>query len=75
MSKALALTIVFTFALSVACDRPISSFPTGQWIDLSHDFSDETIYWVTAEPFRRTTVAKGQTPGGYYYSAYNFSGA
>jgi kynurenine formamidase len=52
-----------------------TKFPTGEWIDLSHDFSDETIYWVTAEPFKRTTVAEGQTPGRFYYSAYNFSGA
>ncbi len=47
----------------------------GEWIDLSHDFSEETIYWVTAEPFKRTTVAEGKTDKGYYYSAYNFSGA
>jgi kynurenine formamidase len=50
-------------------------FPSGEWIDLSHDFSDETIYWVTAEPFKRTTVAEGMTEKGYYYSAYNFSAA
>jgi hypothetical protein len=41
----------------------------------SHDFSDETIYWVTAEPFKRTTVAEGMTPGGYYYSAAKYSAA
>jgi kynurenine formamidase len=68
--------LVVVFLLSAAaCTRPGNTFPTGQWIDLSHDFSDETIYWVTAEPFKRTTVAEGKTPGGYYYSAYNFSGA
>ena len=50
-------------------------FPKGQWIDLSHDFSDETIYWVTADPFKRTTVAEGPTDKGFYYSAYNFAGA
>lgn len=58
-----------------ACTQQNAKFPAGQWIDLSHDFSDETIYWVTAEPFKRTTVAEGMTPGGYYYSAYNFSAA
>ena len=52
-----------------------ASFPAGQWVDLSHDFSDETIYWVTAEPFKRTTVAEGMTDKGYYYSAYNYSAA
>lgn len=62
--------------LLIGCAQKSSTeFPKGQWIDLSHDFSDETIYWVTAEPFKRETVAEGVTPGGYYYSAYNFSAA
>lgn len=68
--------IAATLALmTISCAKTGNTFPAGQWIDLSHDFSDETIYWVTAEPFKRTTVAEGNTPGGYYYSAYNFSGA
>ena len=57
------------------CQPSSGHFPSGRWIDLSHDFSDETIYWVTADPFKRTTVAEGKTDAGYYYSAYNFSGA
>lgn len=52
-----------------------AGFPVGQWIDLSHDFSDETIYWVTAEAFKRTTVAEGMTDKGFYYSAYNYCAA
>ncbi|HET8677094.1 MAG TPA: cyclase family protein [Blastocatellia bacterium] len=50
-------------------------FPEGQWIDLSHDLSSETIYWPTAEPFKRETVAEGFTEKGYYYSAYSFCAA
>lgn len=50
-------------------------FLNGKIIDLSHDFSDETIYWVTAEEFDLEEVAKGPTPQGFYYSANNFSGA
>jgi kynurenine formamidase len=46
---------------------------TGNWIDLSHDFAFDTIYWPTAEPFKLTTVAAGKTDAGYYYSAYQFS--
>jgi kynurenine formamidase len=70
------VTIVFVGLFIFACSqKPVTEFPAGQWIDLSHDFSEETIYWVTAEPFKRTTVAEGKTPGGFYYSAYNFSGA
>jgi kynurenine formamidase len=68
--------LVFVSLFTFACTpRPSAEFPTGQWIDLSHDFSSDTIYWVTAEPFTRTTVAEGKTDKGYYYSAYNFSAA
>ena len=69
------LITVLAGALVTSCSHQSGGFSAGQWIDLSHDFSDETIYWVTAEPFKRTTVAEGRTPQGYYYSAYNFSGA
>lgn len=44
-------------------------------IDLSHVYSDETIYWVTAKEFKLDTVFKGQTDKGYYYTANNFSTA
>jgi kynurenine formamidase len=67
--------MVVAAGLTTACVQPSDQFQAVRWIDLSHDFSDETIYWVTAEPFKRTTVAEGMTPGGYYYSAYNYSAA
>ena len=44
-------------------------------IDLSHDYSKETIYWVTAQQFDLDTVFAGQTENGFYYSANNFSTA
>ncbi|WP_420399133.1 cyclase family protein [Flagellimonas sp.] len=44
-------------------------------VDLSHAYSDETVYWVTAKEFEMDTVFEGQTEKGYYYSAYNFSTA
>ena len=47
----------------------------GKWIDLSYDFSDETVYWVTAKQFEKETVAEGKTDNGYFYSAYNYSAA
>ncbi|MBI4419382.1 MAG: cyclase family protein [Gemmatimonadetes bacterium] len=46
-----------------------------RWVDLSYSFDDKTIYWPTAQPFKLTKVADGMTPGGYYYSAANFSAA
>ena len=59
----------------VGCAQPKADYADGEWIDLTYDFGDDTIYWVNAEPFKRTTVAEGMTPGGYYYSAYNYSAA
>ncbi|MEL4455390.1 cyclase family protein [Lutimonas vermicola] len=44
-------------------------------IDLSHDYSKETIYWVTAKQFELDTVYMGETEQGFYYSANNFSTA
>lgn len=69
------LFFMLVVAFLTGCGNRRDAFPAGQWIDLSHEFSEETIYWVTAEPFKRTTVAEGKTAAGFYYSAYNFSAA
>lgn len=47
----------------------------GKWVDLSHDFSEETIYWPTADTFKKTTVYEGHNDKGFYYSAYNYTAA
>lgn len=44
-------------------------------VDLSHSYSDKTVYWVTAKEFELDTVFKGLTEKGYYYAANNFSTA
>ncbi len=46
-----------------------------EWIDLTHAFSAQTIYWPTAQPFALERVFAGTTPGGYYYTANNFRAA
>ncbi len=47
----------------------------GRWIDLTYTYSEETIYWPTADGFRLDEVAYGETELGYFYSAYNISTA
>ena len=47
----------------------------GLIVDLTHSFSEETIYWVTAKEFELDVVAKGETDKGFFYSANNFSTA
>ena len=44
-------------------------------VDLSHSFNSRTIYWPTAQKFKLTEVADGETEGGWHYSANNFEGA
>ena len=47
----------------------------GRWVDLTHPFSAETVYWPTADGFAKETVFEGKTEGGYYYSAFNYRAA
>ncbi|MUP46955.1 cyclase family protein [Gramella sp. BOM4] len=49
--------------------------PKGEIVDLTHAFSQESLYWVTAKPFKLEEVARGETEKGYYYSANNFETA
>ena len=40
-------------------------------VDLTHAYNEDTVYWPTApSKFEITTLADGETPGGFYYSAY-----
>jgi kynurenine formamidase len=43
-------------------------------IDLTHAFGPETIYWPTATTtFKHEQLSFGDTPGGWFYSAFAFS--
>lgn len=62
--------------ISLALICPISIYAqTSDWIDLTHDFSAETIYWPTAEPFSLQTVYDGMTTNNFYYNAKQFQAA
>lgn len=48
----------------------------GRWIDLTHSFSESTIYWPTdTVGFVHDELTFGRTEGGWFYSAYRYSGA
>ncbi len=72
--------IVFMVALAGAAScAPAPNSTSGKLdgtiVDLSHEYSDQAIFWPTAESFRLDKVADGMTPQGYYYAANNFAGA
>jgi kynurenine formamidase len=62
---------------AAACSPPRAEaparWPAATLVDLSHDYSDQTVFWPTAEPFKLEKVADGVTPQGYYYAANNFA--
>ncbi len=75
--RTLTLIFLLFFGLT-ACKKAVvqeESIAKTKIIDLTHSFSEETVYWVTAREFKLDTVFEGHTDGGYYYSAYNFTTA
>ncbi len=76
MKRNFMLTLLFVAVILTACTKEAeNSFPAGRWIDLTYDFSSETIYWPTAETFKFDTVFAGVTDSGFYYTAYQFCSA
>jgi kynurenine formamidase len=65
---------VLVLAVAASCTRRADQrWPAGTIVDLSHDYSSETVFWPTAESFKLEKVADGVTPQGYYYAANNFA--
>jgi kynurenine formamidase len=50
-----------------------SPFAGGKWIDLSHDFSTNTLYWPTAQRFTLEVEFHAHTDKGYFYAANRYS--
>ena len=75
MPNKLRSCAILALLLMAGCSTKQTALPPGEWIDLSHGFSSETLYWPTAEPFKLQTVSAGMTDKGYYYSAYSFCAA
>lgn len=66
--RRLIACVLISGSVAVTAADP-APFTSGRWIDLSHDFSPETLYWPTADGFALEAEFKGITPKGYFYSA------
>jgi kynurenine formamidase len=62
-------------ALLLALPAPAQDLASGRWIDLTHPFNADSVYWPTNETFELEEVFRGHTEGGWYYTSYNFSAA
>lgn len=61
-----------SFAVGAGQAAPLTG---GRWVDLTHAFSEQTIYWPNADHFKLETVFDGTTAKGYHYSANRYHAA
>jgi kynurenine formamidase len=52
-----------------ACSAPQRALGDGAWVDLTHDFDADAVYWPTAPGFELVVDAKGMTEGGWWYES------
>jgi kynurenine formamidase len=67
------LGCILAFAAVAHSASADTLFLNGKWVDLTHDFSDETLYWPTAEKFNLESEHHGTTAKGYFYAANRYS--
>ncbi|MCB2077104.1 MAG: cyclase family protein [Novosphingobium sp.] len=58
---------------SPAADPPAKVPLAGDWIDLTHDLAEDSVFWPTAADYSHEEVMHGHTEGGWFYSSYNIS--
>jgi kynurenine formamidase len=44
-------------------------------VDMTYPFDADTLHWPTAKPFYLEKVHEGKTPGGFWYSSYDYGGS
>jgi kynurenine formamidase len=71
--KNLFIFLSLAFFVSCSADDPAEILSSAKWIDLTHDFDTNAVYWPTDEPYRHDTVFYGLTEKGYFYSSFKFS--
>ncbi|MDF1505768.1 cyclase family protein [Roseisolibacter sp. H3M3-2] len=67
------LGLLATAAIAAHAQPPLD-LSRYRMVDLTHAFDARTPYWPTSPTgFRLDTLSAGQTPGGWYYSAFAYS--
>jgi kynurenine formamidase len=72
-SLARFLSPVFVLAGLARLSAADAPFAGGRWIDLTHEFSTNTIYWPTAQRFTLETEFHAHTEKGYFYAANRYA--
>ena len=53
----------------------VFSCVAAEWLDMSYNFDNRTVYFPGFKPFTHILIHKGMTEGGYYYASYDISAA
>lgn len=69
------LVIISGIALLFCSQGLCADSGSDRYIDLTHEFSSETLYWPTSKKFELEKVFEGKTERGLYYAANNFCAA
>ena len=67
--------VILTSCIQKNTDTPdlTEMLNKSQWIDLSHSFDGNSVYWPTNVPFTHDTVFYGINDQGYFYSSFKFA--
>jgi kynurenine formamidase len=57
------------------CVFPAYAIDDKKLVDMTYPFAADTLHWPTAKPFYLEKVSEGKTPGGFWYSSYNYGGS
>ncbi len=68
----LFLPLCLSVAGSFLSGQQTSFLGEGEWIDLTHEFSENTPYWPTADGFTLEVDYHGMTEGGWFYASNTF---
>ena len=76
------IVVLLVITILIGCDSTLSDYSAvfdgtgGQWVDLTHSFSESTIYWPTdTTGFVLEEQAYGLSEGGWFYASYQFEAA
>ena len=66
----------------IACQPPVPDYASvfdgraGRWVDLTHAFEENTVYWPTDTlGFQLRVLAEGENEAGFYYASNAFASA
>jgi kynurenine formamidase len=71
--KTLLLSLLLIAVAACQPKDPSAILSSARWIDLTHDFDSNTIYWPTNVKFRHDTVFCRINDKGYYYASFKYS--